>query len=100
MPRKPAEYRLSASARRDLEAIWRYTAETWSADQARRYTRALTQAMTDLLGKPHLGTACDHIRPGYRRRRMAEHVIYFRAAPYGVAIIRILHSRMDAPRHL
>lgn len=99
MPRKPAEYRLSASARRDLEAIWRYTAETWSAEQARRYTGALTRVMSALAGTPNLGTACDHIRPGYRRRRIEEHVIYFGATTYGVAIIRILHNRMDAPRH-
>jgi len=27
-------------------------------------------------------------------------MIYFRIADYGIAIIRVLHERMDAPRHL
>ena len=28
------------------------------------------------------------------------HMIYFRVTPYGIAIIRILHDRMDASRQL
>jgi plasmid stabilization system protein ParE len=28
------------------------------------------------------------------------HMIYFRVTDYGIAVIRILHDRMDAPRHL
>jgi toxin ParE1/3/4 len=27
-------------------------------------------------------------------------IIYFRITDYGIAIIRILHERMDAPHHL
>lgn len=100
MPRKSPEHRLSPSAVRDLESIWRYTADTWSVEQARRYTGTLTHAMEELAGAPHLGVACDHIRPGYRRRRVGEHVVYFRAAKYGVMVVRILHNRMDPSRHL
>ncbi|WP_207901287.1 hypothetical protein [Sphingomonas sp. PP-CC-3A-396] len=29
-----------------------------------------------------------------------QHVIYFRSTSYGIAVIRILHQRMDAGRHL
>lgn len=28
------------------------------------------------------------------------HMIYFRATDYGTAVVRVLHERMDAPRHL
>jgi toxin ParE1/3/4 len=45
-------------------------------------------------------SACDHIRLGYRRYHVERHMIYFCIVPYGIAIIRILHDRMDAPRHL
>jgi len=27
-------------------------------------------------------------------------MIYFRATDYGIAVVRVLHERMDAPRHL
>jgi len=27
-------------------------------------------------------------------------MIYFRVTDYGIAVIRVLHDRMDAPRHL
>lgn len=100
MPRKPAEHRLSPAARGDLESIWRYTADTWGVDQAHHYTDALFRAFDELARRPELGSPCDHIRQGYRRRRVGEHMIYFRVTGYGVAVIRILHARMDAARHL
>ena len=49
---------------------------------------------------PKSAPACDHIRPGYRRRNVELHMIYIRITDYGIAIIRILHERMDAPHHL
>jgi toxin ParE1/3/4 len=36
----------------------------------------------------------------YRLARTARHIIYFRKTAYGIAIMRILHARMDAARHL
>ena len=44
--------------------------------------------------------ACEHIRAGYRRRSVERHMIYFRITTYGIAIVRILHERMNAPRRL
>jgi toxin ParE1/3/4 len=68
--------------------------------QANRYTDFLTVAFADLAQFPESATACDHIRPGYRRRSVERHMIYFRITNYGIAVVRILHGRMDAPRHL
>jgi toxin ParE1/3/4 len=31
---------------------------------------------------------------------VGQHVIYFRVTRYGIAVIRILHQRMEAARHL
>lgn len=95
-----AEYRLAPAAERDLEEIWRYTAEQWGIEQAHRYTDALTAAFAELAEAPKSAAACDHIRAGYRRRGVERHVIYFRITAYGIAIVRILHGRMDALRHL
>ena len=94
-----AEYRLSPAAERDLEGIWKYTHGEWGREQAERYIDLLASAFQVLADSPMSAPACDHIRLGYRRRNVERHVIYFRVTDYGVAIIRVLHDRMDAPRH-
>lgn len=95
-----AEYRLTPAAERDLEAIWLYTHQQWGADQADHYTDIMTTAFAELAQSPKSAQACDHIRPGYRRKSVGRHLIYFRITVYGIAIIRLLHDRMDAARHL
>jgi toxin ParE1/3/4 len=49
---------------------------------------------------PNLGRSCDDIRPGYRRYSEGSHKIFHREAGGGIEIVRILHGRMDADRHL
>jgi toxin ParE1/3/4 len=95
-----AEYRLSPAAERDLESIWTYTVRQWGVAQADHYTDFLTTAFAELADSPETAPACDYIRPGYRRWGVERHMIYFRVTDYGIAVIRVLHDRMDAPRHL
>jgi len=100
MAKRRAEYRLAPAAERDLEGIWLYTLGEWGIEQAHRYTDELAAAFDQLARKPKLGTSCDYIRKGYRRSRVGRHAIYFRITDYGIAVIRVLHDRMDATRHL
>ena len=95
-----AEYRLTPAAERDLENIWTHTHQHWGVEQANRYIDILTGAFAKLAESPKIAPACDHIRPSYRRRSVERHMIYFRITTYGIAVVRILHDRMDAPRHL
>lgn len=95
-----AEFRLSPAAEGDLESIWTYSFKKWGVVQANGYIDILTQAFAELAQSPSTAAACDHIRPGYRRRSVERHMIYFRVTTYGIAIVRILHHRMDASRHL
>lgn len=95
-----AEYRLTPAAERDLEIIWTHTVEQWGLEQAERYTDILGLALAELAESPKSAPACDQILPGYRRRNVERHMIYFRITAYGIAVIRILHDRMDATRHL
>lgn len=95
-----AEYRLTPAAEDDLEAIWTYTVQQWGIEQADRYIDFLTAAFAELAQSPKTAPVCDHIRPGYRRQSVERHMIYFRVTKYGIAVIRVLHDRMDAPRHL
>lgn len=95
-----AEYRLTPRAQRDLDEVFDYTVARWGLPQAVRYTDLIEAACADLAEAPQQAPACDNIRPGYRRRRVEQHVIYFRPTDYGIAVVRILHQRMDAGRHL
>jgi toxin ParE1/3/4 len=95
-----AEYRLTPAAEGDLEAIWSYTAQQWGLDQANRYIDIITAAFEQLAERPKTAAACDAIRPGYCRCSVERHMIYFRMTAYGIAIIRVLHDRMEAQRNL
>jgi toxin ParE1/3/4 len=94
------EYRLTPAAERDLEGISTYSRDQWGAEPASRYIDRMIAAFDELARAPNAAPACNHIRPGYRRRAVERHVIYFRITPNGIAVIRILHDRMDASRRL
>jgi toxin ParE1/3/4 len=95
-----AEYRLAPAAEGDLELIWSYTVQQWGLDQANRYIDIITTAFEQLAERPETAPACDAIRPGYRRYSVERHMIYLRITAYGIAIIRVLHDRMEAQRNL
>jgi toxin ParE1/3/4 len=95
-----AEFRLSPKAQRDLDSIFDYTVSEWGLEQAFRYDKLIETTCAELANSPLLAPSCAHIRRGYRRRSVQQHVIYFRQTSYGITIIRILHQRMDAGRHL
>ena len=90
-------YRLTPQAERDLEEIWLYTFENWSAEQADRYHSQIMAAIEGLAGGSKQGRAIDDIRPGYRKLAVASHFLFYRIADAGmIDIIRILHQRMHA----
>lgn len=95
-----AEPRFSPAAQRDLEEILEYTVGEWGLEQAVSYIAAIDKACMDLAHAPELAQDASSIRPGYLRAYVERHVIYFRPEAWGIAVVRILHQRMDAPRHL
>jgi toxin ParE1/3/4 len=97
--RNMAEYRFSPKSRRDLNDIFDYTVARWGLDQAFRYDMLIEVACSEIAKSPLQAPSCDNIKPGYRRWRIEQHIIYFRQTRYGIAISRILHGRMDATRH-
>jgi toxin ParE1/3/4 len=90
----------SPRAQVDLDEIWTYTAERWDAEQAERYLRQVQQAAAAITQAPESGRRCDDIRPGYLKRPVGSHVIFYRVGADVVDIVRILHQRMDFNRHL
>jgi len=95
-----ASFRLTAKAKADLRAIGRYTQKTWGREQRNRYLALLDGSFRDLANNPWKGRSCDDIRPGYRKLPVGRHLIFYRQAEDAIAIIRILHERMDIETHL
>ena len=90
-----ADYSLSVEAGRDLFEIASYRLQTWGEQQAGLYLRRLHKLLERLAENPRLGTGCDDIRSGYFRRLHGSHMIFNKRSPEGIAVIRVLHTRMD-----
>lgn len=91
---------LSPAAQLDVDEIWDYTAEHWSVDQADRYTRDIRDACRELAAGSRISRAVD-IREGYRKSAVGSHVLFYKTDDTGrIVVMRILHQRMDAGRHL
>jgi toxin ParE1/3/4 len=95
-----ARYVLSPAARSDLDEIWDYTEEQWSAGQADRYVRELVAAIEAIASGRRNGRACDDIRPGYFKLLSGSHVVFYKTAGSQIDVIRVLHQRMDFDRRL
>lgn len=94
-------YILSPAAQADINQIWDYSALNWGEEQANRYVLDIRHACEGLADGSRQGRAIDDIRPGYRRLAVASHALFYRITDAGmIAIIRILHQRMDAASRL
>lgn len=83
-----------------MEAVWLSSLTQWGARQADRYIDDLVAAFAFLAERPKAGTLCENIRAGYRKYPVIRYVVYYRETGYGIEIIRVLHDRMLATRHL
>lgn len=93
-------YTLAPAAQADLDEIWDYTAATWGEAQAVRYLEDLRDACRDLAQGSRQSRPVD-VRAGYRKCQVGKHVLFFQTADTGeIAIMRVLHQRMDVGRHL
>ena len=101
--------RLGAAAEVDFANILKWTTENFGARQSRVYRDALIQAIGELAAGPDVAgsRARDEIMAALRtlhvarRGRRGSHFLMYRAAPNStIEIVRILHDRMDLPRHV
>src|SRR5690606_18305099 len=95
-------YKLSNQAQNDLERIWLYTLEVWSAEQADRFVNLILDEVEYLCLKPESGTNFSKIRKGYFRSKVKSHFIFYRVdyKHEVLEVIRVLHQQMDIERHL
>ena len=100
MAKRPSSFRLVPKAREDLEAIWRYSCETWSVDQADAYYERLVAAFEALASGDLIGQSVDELRRGYFRYAVGAHLVFYRYRASELEIVRILHQRMDVALRL
>lgn len=85
-----ANYRLSPTAKEDLERIWFYGLEIWGERAADRYIEAFFDQFEKIAAEPLLHQAVDEIRDGYRRCVCGRDNIYYRLDGEDVEIMAVL----------
>lgn len=93
-------FKLRPKADQDLQNIYTYSVEQWGTSRADKYIRDLETAFQKLAATHTLGRDCGHIHPNLRAYRVVSHVIFYKPAPFGIAVIRVLHKSMDEKRHI
>ncbi len=91
---------LSKAASKDLRNIARYTARTFGVQQAKAYGQGFQDCFAAIAENPLMGRPYDRIRPGLRCFDHKSHSIYYILQDNGVLVVRVLHARQDAIRHL
>lgn len=91
---------ISPEAQADYDDILLYGATTWGDAQATRYQTTLDLAMEEVGNFPEIGQQCHDLYAGCRRLPVERHVVFYRIETDAVEIVRILHERIDATRHL
>ena len=94
-PGSGGRYRLTPRALDDLDEIWRFSAETWSAIQADRYVDALAQLFETIAAMPTLARERAEFTPPVRIHTHEAHVIVYTIAVDYVVILRLLGGRQD-----
>jgi len=96
--------KLSPAARDDLLDIWTYSEKEWGASRADEYLDDLRDRILWLTANKNLWNQRDDLCNGLFSTIQQSHVIYFRgntgSSNPAIEIIRILHQRMDAGRHV
>jgi toxin ParE1/3/4 len=94
-------YKLTNKAVEDLDAIWEYTFETWSEQQADRYYHLLIATCENLAINPKLGKKYTEITEQLLGFLVGRHIIFYLANPGNkIVVVRILHAQMDLKRRI
>lgn len=90
-----APVRLSPKALEDLEEIWRYTAETWSIEQADRYVDELSHVFDILAAMPTMARERVEFVPPVRIHVHQNHLIIYTAGNDHINVLRLLGGKQD-----
>ena len=86
----------STNARRDIEQIWQFTAEG-SLAAADKLVDRFDRAIQLLLEHPGAGPDRSELAAGLRSYPIGSYIIFYRAVPGGIEIVRFAHGARDLP---
>jgi Plasmid stabilization system protein len=87
-------------AQDDIVGIAAYTLGRWGEAQMARYVDGLHRRFRQLARLPDMGRLRKDVGPQYRSIVQGSHVIFYRVTARDIVIVRVLHGRMSAERHL
>ena len=95
------KYRISKQAIKDLNAIWIYTLNKWSKEQADRYYDLIIGEIEFISDNFLTGKSAEQTRKNYRVTKIKSHLIFYRKIENDIVeVVRILHQRMDIKKRL
>ena len=96
-----SEYIISKKALEDINNIWIYTAENWSAEQANRYYDLIYDEIEYIVKNFEMARDFGKIRKSYRYSKVKSHLIFFKKDKMNeIEVVRVLHERMDIENRL
>jgi toxin ParE1/3/4 len=84
----------------DLDAIYQHGMKEFGPAQAEGYADLLAATLQLICDHPSITPLLPDRTDLLRRRSTGVHSICFTVAPDCIRVVRILHQRMDAERHL
>lgn len=84
----------SAQALRDAEEVWCYIANDDPAAATRQIER-IDEKLRFLAGEPLAGTPRPELGKGLRSFAVGNYLIFYRAIPEGIRVVRVLNASRD-----
>jgi plasmid stabilization system protein ParE len=76
----------------DLEDIWEYSAEHWSKQQSKIYSKDIIQVIKDICKNAELGKPIDFVKRGHRRIIVTSHMMVYKIKNEIIFEYRILYQ--------
>ena len=91
-----AHFILAVQARIDLNEIWEHISEEnpFAAD---RWIDLMEEKFQKLAEAPMMGRARDELAPDLRSFPVGHYLIFYRPAPFGIEVARVLYGGRDLP---
>jgi len=93
------QYLVTSPVEEDMVEIWRYTLRKWGEEQADLYIDTLLLRFIWLTENASLWKPRPELSPDLYSYVHKRHVIFFCATSEVMEILRVLHEKMDFPRH-
>jgi len=95
-----AFFRLTADAKASLMQIARYTQKTWGRRQRVTYLSMIDDCFCSLAENPMQGRSRLDLHHALRSHPAGKHIVFYIARQDHIAIVNVLHERMDPVKHI